>query len=258
MNYKSIFIFTICFLTSFLYADELKMAVESDERLVKNTARDEFRNPYETLSFFQLEPNMTIIELSPGGGWYTEILANFVRESGSLIAAHWSRDSDRDFFRKMRLSFEKKIEENDLYEKVEIVDLNSELAEQNSVDAALTFRNLHNWLGSDSMKAVMQEAYNSLKPGGFFGVVEHRAPEGSSMEFMKKSGYVTQSLAIKKALEVGFELVRTSEINANPNDTANHPRGVWTLPPSFRLKDKDRAKYESIGESDRMTLLFKK
>ena len=129
MNYKIIFIFTICFLTSFLHADELKMAVDSDERLAKNTARDEFRNPYETLSFFQLEPNMTIIELSPGGGWYTEILANFVRESGSLIAAHWSRDSDRDFFRKMRLNFEKKIEENDLYEKVEIVDLNSELAQ---------------------------------------------------------------------------------------------------------------------------------
>ena len=106
MNYKIIFIFTICFLTSFLHADELKMAVDSDERLAKNTARDEFRNPYETLSFFQLEPNMTIIELSPGGGWYTEILANFVRESGSLIAAHWSRDSDRDFFRKMRLNFE--------------------------------------------------------------------------------------------------------------------------------------------------------
>ena len=108
------------------------------------------------------------------------------------------------------------------------------------------------------MQAVMQEAFNSLKDGGHFGVVEHRAPEGSSMEFMKKSGYVSQSLAIESALKVGFKLVATSEINANPKDTADHPMGVWTLPPSYRLKDKDRSKYTKIGESDRMTLLFKK
>jgi predicted methyltransferase len=108
------------------------------------------------------------------------------------------------------------------------------------------------------MQAMMQEAYNALKEGGHFGVVEHRAPEGSSLEFMKKSGYVTQSLAIKTAQEVGFKLVASSEINANPKDTADHPKGVWTLPPSFRLKDQDRAKYAAIGESDRMTLLFKK
>ena len=109
-----------------------------------------------------------------------------------------------------------------------------------------------------AMQAMMQEAYNALKEGGHFGVVEHRAPEGSSLEFMKKSGYVTQSLAIKTAQEVGFRLVASSEINANPRDTADHPKGVWTLPPSFRLKDQDRAKYAAIGESDRMTLLFKK
>jgi predicted methyltransferase len=108
------------------------------------------------------------------------------------------------------------------------------------------------------MSEVMQEAYNVLKPGGLFGVVEHRAPEGSGLEFMKKSGYVSQSLAIKTAESVGFKLVDASEINANPKDTADHPRGVWTLPPSFRLKDTDREKYSAIGESDRMTLLFKK
>jgi predicted methyltransferase len=125
-------------------------------------------------------------------------------------------------------------------------------------DLVVTFRNLHNWLGQDAMQAMMQEAYNALKEGGHFGVVEHRAPEGSSLEFMKKSGYVTQSLAIKTAQEAGFRLVASSEINANPKDTADHPKGVWTLPPSFRLKDQDRAKYAAIGESDRMTLLFKK
>ena len=102
----------------------------------------------------------------------------------------------------------------------------------------------------------MQEAYNVLKEGGHFGVVEHRAPEGSSMEFMKKSGYVSQSIAIESALQVGFKLVATSEINANPNDTADHPKGVWTLPPSFRMQNEDKKKYQDIGESDRMTLLF--
>jgi len=130
--------------------------------------------------------------------------------------------------------------------------------EPETQDLVVTFRNLHNWLGQDAMQAMMQEAYNALKEGGHFGVVEHRAPEGSSLEFMKKSGYVTQSLAIKTAQEVGFRLVASSEINANPKDTADHPKGVWTLPPSFRLQDQDRAKYAAIGESDRMTLLFKK
>ena len=149
-----------------------------------------------------------------------------------------------------------------LFEGVKVITADvppsSPFAEPETKDLVLTFRNLHNWLGRDSMQEVMLEAYKSLKPGGYFGVVEHRAPEGSSIEFMKKSGYVTQSLAIEKALEVGFVLVDTSEINANPNDSADHPKGVWTLPPSYRLKEKDRAKYESIGESDRMTLLFKK
>ena len=128
--------------------------------------------------------------------------------------------------------------------------------EPGTQDLVLTFRNLHNWLGRDAMQAVMQEAYNALKDGGHFGVVEHRAPEGSSMEFMKKSGYVSQSLAIESALQVGFKLVATSEINANPKDTADHPKGVWTLPPSFRLQNEDKSKYQDIGESDRMTLLF--
>ena len=155
------------------------------------------------------------------------------------------------------MNFEKKIEENDLYEKVEIVDLNSELAEQNSVDAALTFRNLHNWLGPN-LDDIFSNTFTALKPGGLFGVVEHRAKPGTSMENMKKSGYVTEEHAIKVAKKHGFELVSKSEINANPKDSANHPRGVWTLPPVLRLKEKDKEKYLAIGESDRMTLLFRK
>jgi predicted methyltransferase len=238
-------------------ADELRNAVDSKDRSEKNIVRDEFRKPYETLSFFQLEPDMTIVELSPGGGWYTEILANFIRKSGNLIAAHFSKDSDRAYFRNSRINFEKKVKENNLYEKVMVVDLNSKLSDPSSVDAILTFSNLHNCLGPN-MDKIFSNSYVALKSGGLLGIVEHRAKAGTSMEDMKKSGYVTEQHAIKIAKKHGFELLAKSEINANPKDSADHPRGVWTLPPVLRLKEKDKEKYLAIGESDRMTLLFRK
>ena len=144
-----------------------------------------------------------------------------------------------------------------MFKDIEIVDLNSYLSEEESIDAVLTFRNLHNWLGPQ-MDLIFSNSYKALKPGGIFGVVEHRATKGTTIEDMKKSGYVTEEHAIEIAKKHGFTLVSKSEINANPKDTANHPRGVWTLPPVLRLKDQDKEKYEAIGESDRMTLLFKK
>ena len=144
-----------------------------------------------------------------------------------------------------------------MFKDIEIVDLSSNLAEQESVDAVLTFRNLHNWLGPQ-MDLIFANSYKALKPGGLLGVVEHRAKPGTSMEVMKKSGYVTEEHAIEVAQKHGFTLVSKSEINANLKDTANHPRGVWTLPPNLRLKDQDKEKYLEIGESDRMTLLFRK
>ena len=144
-----------------------------------------------------------------------------------------------------------------MYGRVEIVDLDSNLADPNSVDAVLTFRNLHNWLGP-AMDGIFSNTYKALKPGGIFGIVEHRAKPGTSMQTMRKSGYVTEEHAIEIAEKHGFELVKKSEVNANPKDTADHPRGVWTLPPNYRLKDVDRDKYTEIGESDRMTLLFRK
>ena len=257
MKFKILFTITLFVFASLGSADELRNAVDSKDRSEKNTVRDEFRNPYETLSFFQLEPDMTIVELSPGGGWYTEILANFIRKSGNLIAAHFSKDSDRAYFRNSRINFEKKVKENNLYEKVRVVDLNSKLSDPSSVDAVLTFRNLHNWLGPN-MDNIFSNSYVALKPGGLFGIVEHRAKAGTSMEDMKKSGYVTEKHAIKIAKKHGFELLAKSEINANPKDSADHPRGVWTLPPVLRLKEKDKEKYLAIGESDRMTLLFRK
>ena len=240
-----------------LAAHDLKGAVASEDRTPKNTLRDSSRNPVETLSFFGIESDMVVIELSPGGSWYTEILANYIHYPGTLIAAHWSKDSEIAYYRRGRANFEKKMSNNPMYGRVEIVDLYSELAEENSVDAVLTFRNLHNWLGPN-LDNIFSNTFKSLKPGGVFGIVEHRAKPGTSMEMMKKSGYVTEAHAIKIAKKHGFELAAKSEINANPKDTADHPKGVWTLPPNYRLKDKDREKYSDIGESDRMTLLFKK
>jgi predicted methyltransferase len=157
----------------------------------------------------------------------------------------------------MRANFESKINEKSMYDNITIVNLNSELAEAQSVDAVLTFRNLHNWIGPQADE-IFANAYKALKKDGILGVVEHRANPGTTLEIMKKSGYVTEEYAINTAEKHGFILVSKSEINANPLDTKDHPRGVWTLPPSMRLKDQDKDKYLNIGESDRMTLLFKK
>jgi predicted methyltransferase len=200
---------------------------------------------------------MKVVELSPGGGWYSEILANYIHKPGKLIAAHFDKDSQRAYFQRSRASFERRINEDPLFKDIEIVDLSSSLAKPGTVDAILTFRNLHNWLGPQ-MDTIFANSSKALKPGGLFGVVEHRAKPGTSMEMMKKSGYVTEEHAIAVAKKHGFTLVARSEVNSNLKDSANHPGGVWTLPPSLRLKDKDREKYLEIGESDRMTLLFKK
>ena len=254
---RFILVLVLSLVCTSLTAHDLKGAVSSEDRTPKNMLRDSARNPVETLSFFGIKSDMVVVELSPGGGWYTEILANYIHYPGTLIAAHWSKDSDVAYFRRGRANFEKKISEKPMYGRVEIVDLDSELADADTVDAVLTFRNLHNWLGPN-MDKIFSNTYKALKPGGVFGIVEHRAKPGTSMEVMKKSGYVTEAHALEIARKHGFELVAKSEINANPKDTADHPKGVWTLPPVYRLKDKDREKYSAIGESDRMTLLFKK
>ena len=239
------------------FSHDLEAAINSNDRDSKNINRDEYRNPYETLSFFGIKSNMKVVELSPGGGWYTEILANYLHDPGVLIAAHFDKDSERAYFKRGRANYEKKMSSNSMYDNVKIVDLSSTLANPQSVDAVLTFRNLHNWLGSQ-IDLIFSNSYKVLKPGGIMGVVEHRAKPGTSLEEMKKSGYVTEEYAIKIAKKHGFKLVSKSEINANPKDTKDHPKGVWTLPPNLRLKEVDKEKYLEIGESDRMTLLFKK
>ena len=252
-----IFFGLILFLIPFTSAHSLEEAINSKDRSVKNVKRDQYRNPYETLSFFEIKQDMKVVELSPGGGWYTEILANYIHAPGMLIAAHFDKNSERAFYVRMRNSFENKINQNPMYKNVSIVDLSSKLAEAETVDAVLTFRNLHNWIGPQ-IDIIFSNAHMALKKGGILGVVEHRANPGTSLEEMKKTGYVTEEYAIKIAEKHGFTLISKSEINANPKDTKDYARGVWTLPPVLRLKEYDKQKYLAIGESDRMTLLFKK
>ena len=259
-KFISIFIFSFIFFNFFsLQAHNLEQSVNSEDRSIENINRDKFRHPYETLKFFGIEPEMTVVELSPGGGWYTEILAIYMYDEGELITAPYSA-SLSDYAKRSREAFEAKLNSKSIYEKVKIVDLFGKLAENETVDAVLTFRNVHNWLGEDGsgVKNVFEQSYAALKPGGILGVVEHRAKRGTSIKEMKKSGYVTEELTINLAKEAGFILSKKSEINANIKDTKDHPNGVWTLPPSLYLKDGDKEKYRQIGESDRMTLLFKK
>ncbi len=245
MKYISIILSLFMFMSS-IDSHSLKESIESEERDIENIKRDIYRHPKETLTFFGIKPNMTVVELNPGGGWYTEILANYIHYPGTLITAQG------DYYME---KFKKKIDSSSMYGRVEIVSLNSIFAKENSVDAVITFRNLHNWLGPQ-IESIFSNSFKVLKPGGKFGVVEHRANPGTDLETMKKSGYVTEDHAIQVALKHGFKLLAKSEINANPKDTKDHPKGVWTLPPRLRLEDLDKQRYIEIGESDRMTLLF--
>ncbi|MFA5678251.1 MAG: methyltransferase [Pseudomonas sp.] len=241
----------------------IRQAVGSAHRSISNVMRDAGRNPERTLAFFAVEPQHTVVEIWPGGGWYTEILAPLLRDEGTYIAAHFEPDSQVEYFRKSRSRFEQKLSESpEAYDRVQLTVLNFDpdtpIAPPGSADRVLTFRNVHNWLaqGRDEAALVFAKMHAALKPGGMLGLVEHRARIGTDLETMIESGYVTEELIVELAEEAGFELVARSPVNQNPRDTTNHPEGVWTLPPTLRLGDDGRAQYLAIGESDRMTLLF--
>ncbi|MDN3652830.1 methyltransferase [Thalassotalea ponticola] len=251
----------------FAYADDhsaetaLKQAIAGEHRSDKNKARDQYRHPLETLQFFGFEPQMTVVEIAPGGGWYTEILAPALKGKGTLYGAHYPDTGEDNYYSRSRRSLEKKLAADPIFSEVKLTDFTprkeSELAPSASADLVVTFRNLHNW-DVEGVKQVFIDSYKALKPGGVLGVVEHRMPESHSLETHAKSGYFPQALAIELAQQAGFEFVESSEINANPKDTAEHPKGVWTLPPVLRLGEQDKQKYLAIGESDRMTLKFVK
>jgi predicted methyltransferase len=227
----------------------------------RDTSRDQFRHPTETLSFFGITPEMTVVEISPGGGWYTEVLAEHL--TGTLFAAHYDPNADLAYYRNSQSRFAAKIAKNPvLYGNVEmrIFDATNQTLNtaDNSADAVVTFRNVHNWLGTNSEAASFALFFKTLKPGGTLGVVEHRAPAGTDRKTMEESGYMTQDFVIELGRRAGFIFEQSSEINANSKDTADHLEGVWTLPPGLALGEQDREIYLAIGESDRMTLRFRK
>ncbi len=240
----------------------LTNAVKSEFRQTKNIERDGFRHPLETLSFFDIKASDTVVELWPGGGWYAEILAPYLAHSGNYIAGNFDTNPDDEKLRNgYRAKAGKKFEHWLADNRAHLGNATTvtfdppgyyELGNDNSVDVVLTFRNLHNWAMKGYLEPVFVSAYKVLKPGGTFGVVEHRANPGMDA----KTGYMEQAQVIALAEKVGFTLVEQSEVNANPKDTKNYPKGVWTLPPRLALDSLDREKYLAIGESDRMTLKF--
>jgi predicted methyltransferase len=235
--------------------DALKAALAGSHRAPANSARDAARHPVETLTFFGIKPTMTVVELAPGGGWYTEVLAPYLRDKGKLIAAGGAPKEGDNFGKKMAAfpaAFDKV--ERGVFEPHK----NYNFAAPGSADMVLTFRNIHNWAGEgdDKLKDLFKAVHTSLKPGGVFGVVEHRLPAARAAD--AKSGYMHEAYVIKMVESAGFKLAAKSEVNANPKDTADHKGGVWALPPVLTNKDVDRARYMAIGESDRMTLKFVK
>jgi predicted methyltransferase len=225
-----------------------------------NVARDRYRHPAETLAFFGVRPDQTLIEITPSTGWYTEILAPYLANDGQYIGAIPAAAPDSGGG-KRNAALRQKLAGNALYEKARLIEFDAKapvFGPDNSADVVLTFRNLHNWLAAGTTEYHLRAAYDALKPGGVLGVVDHRAKPGTDIETSKKSGYVSEQLVIDLAGEVGFELDARSEVNANPKDDTDHPNGVWTLPPVNRHDAADDAMYKAIGESDRMTLRFRK
>ena len=238
----------------------LKAAIANDYRSAKNTARDVYRHPLGTLSFFGLKPGMTVVEIYPGRGWYTEVLAPYLSGRGQLYAASWAKDSkSKNIQRRLKEYHAMLTARSDAYGQVIVTELSptkTNIAPAGTADMVLTFRNIHNWMKRGYDRTVFDAMYKALRPGGVLGVVEHRGNPEVWPDPQALSGYVDQDVVIELAKDAGFELAATSEVNANPKDARNHPKGVWTLPPAMRLKDKDRSKYLAIGESDRMTLKF--
>ncbi len=241
----------------------LQQAVAQAGRTPANVARDPYRHPAETLDFFEVDPNDTVIEIWPGGGWYTEILAPYLSSGGGRLILG-TLDGQLGGVTRLR-DANPALYANVTAATFPAFDANAVRVPDGTADVVLTFRNVHNWkMGyrrddkQDYSADAFRQIYAMLKPGGVLGIVDHRLPESASAERERSSGYIKASTVRQAAQAAGFRLAAESDINANPRDTADWPEGVWTLPPSLTLKDQDRARYLGIGESDRMTMKFVK
>jgi predicted methyltransferase len=233
----------------------LAAIIDGPQRSDANKARDRYRHPLEVLIYFGVTADSNVIEIVPGrAGYWTEILAPYLKDRGHYTAAG---DPERDIAPlKARIAASP-----ELYGKTKITEFmggDQEIAPPGSADFVLTFRNIHNWMRAGTADAAFHAFYEALKPGGILGVEEHRGRPNQPQDPQAKSGYVRQDYAIALAEKAGFKLIGSSEVNANPKDTKDYPEGVWTLPPTYRLKDQDREKYSAIGESDRFVLKFVK
>lgn len=256
-------------------ADEaLAQSIAADSRSEAFVQRDAARHPQAVLEFLGIQQDMSVAEIWPSSGWWSEILAPYLKEQGVYYAVGYSLSARRtpQWRKNMAQDLNKKFANDPQhFGKVIVTSLSvpedTEIAPPGSMDMVLTFRNVHNWIKGDYAPGVFEAMFAALKPGGTLGLVEHRAADDAAIELMKRSGYVSESYVIKAAQDAGFVLLKKSEINANPGDTKNHPAGVWSLPPSLRYcrsidaeaeSDRCLKKYRAIGESDRMTLKFTK
>lgn len=245
---------------------ELRRAIDGQERSEQERARNRYRHPLETLAWFGLRDDMTVIELSPGNGWYTSILAPVLRDHGKLVVAFGDPNGDpsSEGTKQARELLERFKRSPATYDKVasEVLEPSSALVlgAPESADMVLTFRNFHNWASRNTIDDVLAASFKVLKHGGVLGLTDHRANAGAPTDpqTLRATGYVPEDYVIRVVERAGFKLAGRSELNANPKDTKDYPKGVWTLPPTYRLGDVDHAKYEAIGESDRMTLKFVK
>src|SRR5689334_22680640 len=244
-------------------AAAIEHVLAGEHRSAENRARDAYRHPLDTLLFFGIKPDMTVVEVWPGaGGWYTEVLAPLLEAKGKLYAAELPPAPGNDFVTQSLAQFDAKLAARpDLYGKVTVSRLGPgdfDIAPPGSADLVVTFRNVHNWMNLGFEKEAIAEMFRALKPGGTLGIVEHRGNAAKPQDPRAASGYVNEQYAIDLIQAAGFVLEARSEINANPKDTKDYEQGVWALPPTWRAGNRDRAKYEAIGESDRFTLRFRK
>ena len=239
----------------------LQAAIANPKRTAGFVKRDAARHPQEELEFFGLRPDMTVVEVSPGGGYWTEILAPYLKAAGTYyVAVPRPRDPEApapggDRFR------QKLAADPDVYGKITLTEWGLDhyaVAPPGSADLIVTFRNLHNWLEGGYAPAALEGFYRALKPGGFLGIEDHRGRNDVPQDPKAQNGYVRQDYTIELVKKAGFEFVGSSEINANSRDTKDWPKGVWTLPPTLALKDQDRDKYVAIGEADNYVLKFRK
>lgn len=248
--------------------DVIAPILSGDHRSEENKARDAFRHPLKVIGFYDIKPSDTVLEVWPGNGWYSEILGPYLKDKGQLVAATFginnenSKDKRLAYWTKIAIEYRDKMSDEELYGEVIFTEFEPperlDVAEVDSIDKALIIRSLHIWDEVGQMQQGLQSVFKALKPGGILGVVQHRSTQISDFASSAPEGYLAESYVIQAAENAGFKLVESSDINANPKDTKDYPKGVYTLPPTLAMGALDQDKFIAIGESDRMTLKFVK